>query len=70
MAESIVSVTEHSHRLRWLLGLLRDDTLVHHFIVAENRPAEFALLDISKILDEAASAIDRRHQSYLQGNGQ
>jgi hypothetical protein len=69
MADSIVSVTEHAHRLRWILLLLRDNTLAHHFIAAEDRPSEFALLDIGKILEDAAAAIERRHQMYLQGNG-
>jgi hypothetical protein len=67
MAPSTVS--EHSDRLRWILSLLHDDTLSHHFIAAEDRPSEFAFLDIGKILEDAAAAIERRHQMYLQGNG-
>ena len=66
MAPSTLS--KHHDRLRWILALLRDD-LTNRFILADDHPSEFTLLDMSKILENAAAAIERRHQRYLQGRG-
>lgn len=60
------SVTTHTDRLIWLIGLIQDDTLVL-FSTARDRPSELAFLDFGQILDDAGNAIQRRYEQFLQG---
>lgn len=62
----VPSVSTHTARLVWLMGLIRDDTLVL-LSTTEDRPSELAFLDFGQILDDAGNAIQRRYEQFLHG---
>lgn len=64
--QPIPSVSTHTDRLIWLIGLIQDDTLVL-FAMAQDRPSELAFLEFGQILDDAGNAIKRRYEQFLQG---